>query len=113
MNLGQVLFSKARREQFVGDQGCNFLVRRSLVKVILRNMRALAGHCVVRLVNGELEGVVAAEAITTVGDVTTDTSNDARLTRLEVGDRVEVPLTGTSDSSSSEVNLAKRGREQL
>lgn len=70
-------------------------------------MRTLAGHGVVCLVNRELKGVVTAEAVTTVGDVTADARHDAWLTRLEVGDCVEVPFTWTANPCGSEVNLAR------
>ena len=73
----------------------------------MRYVRSLARHGVVRLVSGEFEGVVAAEAISAVYDVTADASHDARLARLEVSDSVEMPLTWTANSSCTEVNLAK------
>lgn len=71
-------------------------------------MWTLAGHGVVRLVNRELEGVVTAETVTTVGDVTANASHNAWLARLEVGDCVKVPFTWTANPCGSEVNLAKK-----
>jgi hypothetical protein len=67
----------------------------------------LAGHGVVRLVDGELERVVAAEAFPAVGDVTTDAGHNAGLARLKVSDGVEVTLPWAADSCGPEVDLDK------
>lgn len=42
-------------------------------------MRSFAGHGVVGLVGGELEGVVTAETFSCVCDVTTDADDDSGL----------------------------------
>ena len=71
----------------------------------MRYVGSLAGHGVVGFFDGELEGVVAAEAVASVGDVTRDAGDDSWLARLEVCDGVQVTLAGTSNSSPSEINL--------
>jgi hypothetical protein len=67
----------------------------------------LAGHGVVRLVDGELERVVAAEAFPAVGNITTDAGHNAGLARLKVSDGVEVTLAWAADSCRPEVDLDK------
>ena len=73
-------------------------------------MRSLAGHGVVGLVDGELEGVVTAETLPRVGNVTTDADDDTGLARFEVGNGVQMTFTRTSDSGGSEIDLEKRDK---
>ena len=73
----------------------------------MRNIGTLAGHDVVGLGIGELEGVVAAKAAMAVDGVTADAGHIPGMVRLEIGDCVEVPLSWTANTCSSKVNLRR------
>ena len=64
----------------------------------LRDVRAVAGHGVVRLVAGELEAVVAAGSTASVELLAAEAGDQARLPRLEVRHLVQMSLSGSPPS---------------
>ena len=71
----------------------------------LRDVGAVAGHGVVRLVAGELEAVVAAGSTASVELLAAEAGHQARLSRLEVRHLVQMSLSGRVLLRGLEVDL--------
>ena len=96
-----MLITQRSAQEVVGDQ-CGHLVIGSLVQVLLGNVRSVAAHGVVRVLPGELEGVVAAGTASAVGDFASETSDEAGTTGLKIGHGVQVAFARGTHASSLE-----------